>query len=247
MDLAGTVSLVAGGASGLGRATGHALSDAGASVVVLDLARPSGEGEIMFVPGDVREEVDVRHALDVASGLGPLRICLNCAGIGAPARIACKGAPASLEAFRKIIDVNLVGTYNVTRLAAARMQLASPIADERGVIINTASVAAFEGHIGQVSYSASKGAIAAMTLPVARDLADSLIRCVTIAPGHRRHSALGRAVQMTSGRSLARSGPHPARLGRPEEFASLVLHVVENQMVNGEIIRLDGALRMAPR
>jgi NAD(P)-dependent dehydrogenase (short-subunit alcohol dehydrogenase family) len=246
MQLAGTVCLVTGGASGLGRATALALGAAGASVVVIDLAAPPDEPDLKYVSGDVRQEEHVLRALDTCESFGQLRVCVNCAGIGSPARIARKGVPASLEDFRRIVDVNLIGTFNVTRLAAARMQLGDPIDGERGVIINTASVAAFEGQIGQVSYSASKGGIAAMTLPIARDLSDSLIRCMTIAPGIVDTPLLGELSEEVRA-SLARSVPHPARLGRPDEFAALARHIVENQMLNGEVVRLDGALRMAPR
>jgi NAD(P)-dependent dehydrogenase (short-subunit alcohol dehydrogenase family) len=171
---------------------------------------------------------------------------VNCAGIGAPGRIARKGVPMELDQFKHVIDVNLIGTFNVARLAAAAMQRLEPVDGERGVIVNTASIAAFEGRIGQVPYSASKGGIVGMTLPIARDLADSLIRCITIAPGIVDTPLLGRLDDKIRA-ALAASVPHPARLGRPEEYAQLVLHIVENQLINGEVIRLDGALRMAPR
>lgn len=246
MRLEGSAALVAGGASGLGRATTEALRAAGAEVVVLDLAGQDRGGGVRHIAGDVRDEAQVEAALDAVPDGVPLRVCVNCAGIGKPARIARRGVPAPLEDFRRVVDVNLLGTYNVARLAAARMQQTDPVDGERGVIVNTASVAAFEGQVGQVSYSASKGGIAGMTLPIARDLADSLIRCVTIAPGIIDTPLLGELSEDVRA-ALGRSVPHPARLGRPDEYAALVLHIVANQLLNGEVIRLDGALRMAPR
>ena len=250
MRIEGSVALVAGGASGLGRATADALVARGATVVVLDLPQaadrvPPGDG-LTFAGADVRDPDQVQAAIEGATELGDLRICVNCAGIGAPGRIARKGIPLELDEFRRVVDVNLVGTFNVTRLAAAAMQQVEPVAGERGVIVNTASVAAFEGQIGQVSYSASKGGIVGMTLPIARDLADSLIRCVTIAPGIIDTPLLGELPEEVRA-SLAASVPHPARLGRPGEYAALTVHIIENPMLNGEVIRLDGALRMAPR
>jgi NAD(P)-dependent dehydrogenase (short-subunit alcohol dehydrogenase family) len=250
MRLEGTVTLVAGGASGLGRATAEAAAEHGSTVVILDLPAaaervPAGSG-LHFAGADVRDPGQVEAALAAATKLGDLRVCVNCAGVGAPGRIARKGVPMELAQFRRVVDVNLLGTFNVARLAAAAMQRLEPVDGERGVIVNTASIAAFEGQIGQVPYAASKGGIVGMTLPIARDLADSLIRCVTIAPGIVDTPLLGELSDEVRA-SLAASVPHPARLGRPEEYADLTLHIIENQMLNGEVIRLDGALRMAPR
>jgi NAD(P)-dependent dehydrogenase (short-subunit alcohol dehydrogenase family) len=243
------VALVAGGASGLGKATAAALRERGARVVVLDL--PSGADRVAeaghaFAPADVRDPEAVGAAVAQAQELGALRVCVNCAGIGSPGRTARKGNPLDLDDFRRVIEVNLLGTFNVTRLVAAAMQGNEPADGERGVIVNTASVAAYEGQIGQVSYAASKAGIAGMTLPIARDLADSLIRCVTVAPGIVDTPLLGELSEEIRA-ALAASVPHPARLGRPEEYAALVVHIVENALLNGEVIRLDGALRMAPR
>ena len=251
MNPAGAVALVAGGASGLGRATAEALRERGATVVVLDLEqgleRGSVPDELHPVAADVRDEEAVARAISHAETLGSLRICVNCAGIGDPALTARDGIPLDLDRFRRVIDVNLVGTFNVTRLAAAGMQRsAEPVDGERGVIVNTASVAAFEGQMGQISYAASKGGIASMTIVLARDLARSQIRCVTIAPGIFDTPLLGELSDEVRA-ALAASVPHPARLGLPSEYAKLALHVVENPMLNGEVIRLDGALRMAPR
>jgi NAD(P)-dependent dehydrogenase (short-subunit alcohol dehydrogenase family) len=247
----GAVALVAGGASGLGRATAEALRTRGATVVVLDLERGLERGdvpdELHPVAADVRDEEAVAAAVARAESLGDLRICVNCAGIGDPAVTARDGVPLELDRFKRVIDVNLVGTFNVARLAAASMQrTVEPVDGERGVIVNTASIAAYEGQVGQISYAASKGGIASMSLVLARDLARSLIRCVTIAPGIFDTPLLGELSDEVRA-SLAKSVPHPARLGEPAEYAQLVLHVVENRMLNGEVIRLDGALRMAPR
>lgn len=250
MNPAGAVALVAGGASGLGRATVEALRARGATVVVLDLEqgleRAALDSAVHPVAADVRDPEGVAAAVEAAERLGSLRICVNCAGIGDPALVARNGVPIELDRFRRVIDVNLVGTFNVCRLAAAAMQRTEPVEGERGVIINTASVAAFEGQIGQASYAASKGGIVSLTIVLARELAQSLIRCVTIAPGIFDTPLLGELSEEIR-MSLARSVPHPRRLGSPSEYAALALHIVENQMLNGEVIRLDGALRMAPR
>jgi NAD(P)-dependent dehydrogenase (short-subunit alcohol dehydrogenase family) len=247
MRVDGAVALVAGGASGLGRATADALAARGAEVTVLDLPaaeeRVAGSG-LNFAAADVTDADAVAAA--VAAIEGDLRICVNCAGIGPPGKIVGRDGPMDLQRFRTVIEVNLIGTFNVARLAAARMMEAEPTDGERGLIVNTASVAAFDGQIGQVSYSASKGGIAAMTLPIARDLSAALIRCVTIAPGIFDTPLLGTLSEEVRA-SLGASVPHPARLGDPSEYAALVIHAVENQMLNGETIRLDGALRMAPR
>jgi len=245
--------LITGGASGLGLATARELVSRGASVVIIDL--PSTDGEKVaaglgdraaFSPGDVTSEEDVTAALDLASQLGTLRIAVNCAGIGNAAKTVGKNGPFPLAAFTRIVQVNLIGTFNVTRLAAARMAEAELDGEERGVIVNTASAAAFDGQIGQAAYSASKGGIVGMTLPIARDLAQLAIRMVTIAPGLFR-TPLFDTMPESAVEALGKQVPHPARLGRPEEFASLAAHVVENPMMNGETIRLDGAIRMAPR
>jgi NAD(P)-dependent dehydrogenase (short-subunit alcohol dehydrogenase family) len=250
MRLDGIVALIAGGASGLGRATAEAANERGATVVVLDLPTsaeqvPEGSG-LRFVATDVRDPDAVERAVGFAAEQGELRLCVNCAGVGAPGRIAHKGVAMELDKFTRVIEVNLIGTFNVARLAAAAMQRVEPVDGERGVIINTASIAAYDGQIGQVPYSASKGGIVGMTLPIARDLAASLIRCVTIAPGVIDTPLLGRLPDVIKA-ALAASVPHPARLGRPDEFARLALDIVENPLLNGEVIRLDGALRMAPR
>lgn len=253
MKIEGSVALVTGGASGLGLATTRQLMSAGGRVVILDLPTSGGAGVaaelgdgVRFVPGDVTSEVDVVKAVDTASSLGPLRIAVNCAGMGIAARTVGKDGPASMDGFTRTVAVNLFGAFNVTRLAAARMAECETIDGERGVVVGTASVAAFDGQIGQAAYSASKGGIVGMTLPVARDLASLGIRVVTVAPGIFDTPLLGTLSEEVRG-SLGRQVPHPSRLGRPAEYAALVQHIVENQMLNGETIRLDGAIRMAPR
>jgi NAD(P)-dependent dehydrogenase (short-subunit alcohol dehydrogenase family) len=249
----GSVALITGGASGLGLATAQRLIDAGASVALVDLPTSDGTqvaarlgGSAVFAPADVTAEADVAAALDTASRLGPLRIVVNCAGIGAAARVVGKNGPFPLELFSRVVQVNLIGTFNVIRLAAQRMSANDPVDDERGVIVNTASVAAYEGQIGQAAYSASKGGVIALTLPVARELAALQIRVVTIAPGLFETPMLA-SLPDEARRSLGAQVPHPSRLGRPGEYAALVQHIVENPMLNGETIRLDGAIRMAAR
>jgi NAD(P)-dependent dehydrogenase (short-subunit alcohol dehydrogenase family) len=250
MRIEGSSAIVAGGASGLGRATAEALRDRGATVTVIDLPSAAGklgpDDGLEFHAADVRDEEQVAAAVAAAAALAPLRICINCAGIGAPGKIVRKGQPLELESFRQVIEVNLVGTFNVTRLAAVKMEEVEAADGERGVIVNTASIAAYDGQIGQVSYAASKGGIVGMTLPIARDLAGSGIRCATIAPGIFDTPLLGELPDEVRA-ALGASVPHPARLGMPAEYAALVLAIVENPMINGETIRLDGALRMAPR
>jgi NAD(P)-dependent dehydrogenase (short-subunit alcohol dehydrogenase family) len=251
MDITGSVAVVTGGASGLGLATARALSAAGAKVVILDLPSTAGEQRAAefggtFAPTDVTSEDDVRAAIDTAAGLGPIRVAVNCAGIGTPGRVIGKNGVLPLEAFTKVITVNLIGTFNVIRLAAERMLEADPVDGERGVIVNTASAAAFDGQIGQAAYAASKGGVVGMTLPIARDLADKLIRVMTIAPGLFKTPMLEGLPQEAQD-SLGRQVPHPSRLGDPSEYAALVAHIVANPMLNGEVIRLDGAIRMAPR
>jgi len=251
MQIAGSSALVTGGASGLGLATARRLAAAGARVVIVDL--PSSPGteraaEIggVFAPADVTSEADVSSALDAAEGLGPVRVAVNCAGIGTAGRVIGKKGVLPLEEFSRVVTVNLIGTFNVIRLAAERILATEPVGGERGVIVNTASVAAFDGQIGQAAYSASKGGVAGMTLPIARDLADKLIRVMTIAPGLFRTPML-MGLPEEAQESLGRQVPHPSRLGDPDEYAALVEHVIANPMLNGEVIRLDGAIRMAPR
>lgn len=255
MQINGCSALVTGAASGLGLATATALHGAGAAVVLLDLPAAPGEqaarslGErARFVAGDVTSTAGVQAAVDAASALGPLRIVVNCAGIAPGARTVGRGGPMPLEDFERVIRVNLLGTFNVVRLAAAAMQRTDPVGEtpERGVIVNTASVAAFDGQIGQAAYSASKGAVAAMTLPLAREFAQALIRVMAIAPGTFDTPML-RGLPQDVRESLGAQVPHPARLGDPAEYAALVRHIVENPMLNGETIRLDGAIRMQPR
>jgi 3-hydroxyacyl-CoA dehydrogenase / 3-hydroxy-2-methylbutyryl-CoA dehydrogenase len=255
MNINGSGALVAGGASGLGEATVRRLHAGGASVVIADLNEERGNalaqelGErAAFVPADVTDPDAMQSAVETAAELpGGLRISVCCAGIGWAERVASKHGPHSLEPFETVIRVNLIGTFNALRLAAAAM-IANEPADtgERGVCINTASIAAYDGQIGQISYSASKGGIVGMTLPAARDLARSGIRVCTIAPGTFDTPLLG-ALPQEARDALGAAVPFPARLGRPEEFAALAAHIVENEMLNGEVIRLDGALRMPPR
>ncbi len=253
MEIKDAVAVITGGASGLGLATAKALLDEGAKVVLLDL--PSSKGEDVakelgdrarFAPADVCDEVAVTKAFDLAETLGPVRVVVNCAGTGDAIRVLSKKGVYPLDKFAWIVNINLIGTFNVLRLGAERMVKAEPIGDERGVIINTASVAAFDGQIGQAAYSASKGGVVGMTLPIARDLADKLIRVVTIAPGLFDTPLLAGLPEPAKA-SLGAQVPHPSRLGKPSEYGALVVHIVENPMINGEVIRLDGAIRMAPR
>ncbi|WP_217576740.1 3-hydroxyacyl-CoA dehydrogenase [Streptomyces sp. GbtcB7] len=253
MNIAGSVALITGGASGLGLATAQRLLDAGASVALVDL--PSSDGaavaaklgeRAVFAPADVTDEQDIAAALDAAAELGDVRIAVNCAGIGTAARVLGKNGPFPLDAFARVVQVNLIGTFNVIRLAAERMSGNEPADGDRGVIVNTASVAAYDGQIGQAAYSASKGGVVGLTLPVARDLAGRQIRVVTIAPGLFETPMLA-GLPNEAKQSLGAQVPHPARLGLPEEYAALVQHITENPMLNGETIRLDGAIRMAPR
>ena len=250
MQLDGVTAVVTGGASGLGEATAGALREKGADVVVLDLPAARDrvdETKATFAACDVTQPDQVDAAIRQAAARGTLRICVNCAGVGWAERTLNRdGSPAGLEGFRRAVEVNLIGTFNAIRFAAAAIAESDPKDGERGVIVNTASVAAYDGQIGQAAYSASKGGIVGMTLPVARDLAVSLIRCVTIAPG-LFDTPLFETLPEEARRALGDSVPHPSRLGRPAEFASLVVHVVENPMLNGEVIRLDGAIRMAPK
>ncbi|CAN5721068.1 3-hydroxyacyl-CoA dehydrogenase [soil metagenome] len=254
MRIDGKVALVTGAASGLGLATARMFVDNGASAVIVDLPASDGEaaaqdlgGAARFAAADVTSEADIERAVDAAGDMGGLHFVVNCAGVATPGRVLTRdGAPIDLERFAHVIRINLIGTFNVLRLGAARMATQEPDGEERGVIVNTASVAAFEGQIGQAAYAASKGGVAALTISVARDLAKKLIRCAAIAPGTfdtPMMAGLGDDVRA----KLAEDTPHPHRLGRPEEYASLVKHIVENPMLNGDVIRLDGALRMPPR
>jgi NAD(P)-dependent dehydrogenase (short-subunit alcohol dehydrogenase family) len=252
MQISGMSTVVTGGASGLGRASVARLRERGARVTFCDL--PSSPGDAVaqelgarFVAGDVTDTAQMNAVLDAAAADGPLRAVVHCAGRGGAVRLVERdGSPGSLETFEAIIKLNLIGSFNVLRLAAARMATADPVGEERGVLIMTASVAAYEGQIGQIPYSASKAGVVGMTVVAARDLASKLIRVCTIAPGIFDTPLLG-GLSEEIRESLAASIPHPARLGSPDEYAALAAHIVENPMLNGEVIRLDGALRMAPR
>jgi NAD(P)-dependent dehydrogenase (short-subunit alcohol dehydrogenase family) len=255
MDINDKVALVTGGASGLGLATVRQLREGGAKLVIVDLPSSAGKavaeevgGGAVFVPTDVTDEEQVRAAVDAASGLGNLAVTVNCAGVGNAARVVAKdGTPFPLEIFKKVVEINLIGTFNVIRLAAARMIAETPVeGEERGVIVNTASVAAYEGQIGQAAYSASKGGVVGLTLPIARELAQHKIRVNTIAPGLFL-TPMFQTLPDAAIESLGAQVPHPSRLGKPEEYAALVAHIVANTMLNGETIRLDGAIRMSPR
>nr|MBS1900561.1 SDR family NAD(P)-dependent oxidoreductase [Actinomycetota bacterium] len=253
MQIAGSGALVTGGASGLGLATARRLGAAGATVTIIDL--PSSQGAAIaaelggvFAPADVTSAEEVAAAVAAAQAAAPLRIVVNCAGIAPPAKVLDRdGNPADLAAFERIIRINLVGTFNVISQASAVIAKNEPAdGGDRGVIVNTASVAAFDGQIGQPAYSASKGGVHAMTLPIARELARYGIRVCTIAPGIMETPMLAGLPQAAQD-SLGEQVPYPARLGRPDEYASLVQQIVENGYLNGETIRLDGAIRMAPR
>lgn len=262
MKLDGATAIVTGGASGLGFATAKALAGDGATVILLDLPASRGEqaareigGGARFVAADVTSEEQVRAAVAEAQGIAPLRAVVNCAGIVTAARTVGREGPAPLDAFERTIAVNLVGTFNVTRLAAEAMAAnepgvgqvqGGPETPERGVVVCTASVAAYDGQVGQAAYAASKGGIAAMTLPIARDLSKLLIRVVTIAPGIMRTPMMAGMPDDVRA-SLESQIPNPSRLGDPAEFAAVARHVVANPYLNGETIRLDGAIRMQPR
>jgi NAD(P)-dependent dehydrogenase (short-subunit alcohol dehydrogenase family) len=253
MDINGQAAIVTGAASGLGAATARALAAAGAKVAVLDVNEQAALTVANAIGGlaalcDVASSEEVTAALKSAASVhGPARILVNCAGIGPAKRIVGRDGPAPLSEFERVIQVNLIGTYNCLRLAAASMLGLESLADgERGVIISTASVAAFEGQIGQAAYSSSKGGVAALTMPAAREFAQFGIRVLAIAPGIFRTPML-HALPQEAQDSLGASVPFPKRLGEPDEFAELVLHMVRNRYLNGEVIRLDGALRMAPR
>ena len=248
-----SVAVITGGASGLGNATARALHSRGAQVVLVDL--PSSDGQnaasaigsgAHFVAADVTSADDVAAAMDFAATLGSVRVVVNCAGVATPGKVLGRKGVLPLDAFERVIRINLIGTYNVIRLGAEKISQTEPVDGERGVIINTASVAAFDGQIGQAAYGASKGGVAALTLPVARELADHLIRVATIAPGIFETPMMA-GLPEEAQRSLGQQVPHPSRLGKPAEYAALAMHIVDNPMLNGETIRLDGAIRMAPR
>jgi NAD(P)-dependent dehydrogenase (short-subunit alcohol dehydrogenase family) len=254
MQVNGSVALVTGGASGLGLATVDRLLKEGARVVIVDL--PSSNGEqaaaergdaAQFVAADVREPDQVQAAVEAAEAMGPLRILVHCAGRGGALRLVDReGNPGSLELYTEVVTINLIGTFNVLRLVAASMAKNEPVDGDRGVAILTASVAAFEGQIGQIPYASAKAGIVGMTIVAARDLAGKQIRVCTIAPGTFDTPLLNRLSDDVRA-SLAASVPHPSRLGEPDEYAKLALSIIDNGLLNGETIRLDGAIRMPPR
>ncbi|MFN0119576.1 MAG: SDR family NAD(P)-dependent oxidoreductase [Blastocatellia bacterium] len=253
MDIQGKTFLISGGGSGLGAATARTLAAAGGNIVIADINTETGEktaAEIggRFIKTNVVEEADVQAAVDLAvSAYGGLHGAISCAGIGAANKTVGKNGPFPLADFMRVINVNLIGTFNVIRLGAAQMAKQEPVFEgTRGVVINTASVAAFDGQIGQAAYSASKGGIVGMTLPIARDLASLGIRVMTIAPGLFDTPLLAGLPDNVK-TALGAMVPFPSRLGTPPEYAALAKHIVENEMLNGEVIRLDGAIRMAPR
>ncbi|MFK0403201.1 SDR family NAD(P)-dependent oxidoreductase [Microbacterium sp. NPDC090225] len=254
MQISGQGALITGGASGLGLATARRLAADGAHVTIIDLSTSKGaeladELGGLFVPADVTSVDEVQDAVAQAQAVAPLRVVVNCAGIAPPAKVLDRdGNPAVLADFERIVRINLVGTFNVLSQASAVIvkNAVDSDGDTRGVIVNTASVAAFDGQIGQPAYAASKGGVHAMTLPVARELARYGIRVVTIAPGIMETPMLMGLPQAAQD-SLGQQVPHPSRLGRPDEYAALVQHIVENDYLNGETIRLDGAIRMAPK
>ncbi|MBX3247983.1 MAG: 3-hydroxyacyl-CoA dehydrogenase [Myxococcales bacterium] len=252
MNIQGASVLVTGGASGLGEATVRKLVSQGAKAVIVDMNVEKGEAlakelGAVFVKTDVSKADEVQAAVAAAKGLAPLRVAVNCAGVGWAARTLKKdGTPHDFDLFKKVIEVNLVGTFNVLRLAASAMSTNEPVRGERGVIVNTASIAAFDGQIGQAAYAASKGGVVGMTLPVARDLAPLGIRVMTIAPGTFDTPMLAGLPEEVRA-ALAAGIPNPARLGDPAEYGALVAHIVENGYLNAEVIRLDGALRMPPK
>jgi NAD(P)-dependent dehydrogenase (short-subunit alcohol dehydrogenase family) len=255
MQMKGRAFVITGGASGLGRAAAEAIVSGGGHAVLLDVNAEAGRAAeqamgaaVRFAQADVTSEEQVKAAIDLAvSSFGNLFGVVNAAGIGPAAKVVGKNGPHPLDLFEKTIRVNLVGTFNVIRLAAAVMMQNAPLdSGERGVIVNTASIAAFDGQIGQPAYAASKGGIVALTLPVAREFAAVGIRCMTIAPGIFDTPLLA-ALPEAARVSLGQQVPFPSRLGRPAEYGALTRHIIENEMLNGEVIRLDGALRMAPR
>ncbi len=253
MQLEGASAIVTGGGSGLGAATAAALAQAGARVTVLDINAAAARDVAARIGGfaqpcDVADAGSAVAALAAAEAAhGAARVLVNCAGVGTPGRILGRDGPIALDAFARVVQINLIGSFNMLRLAAAAMAALDPLAEgERGVVVNTASIAAFDGQVGQAAYAASKGGIASLTLPAARELARVGIRVMTVAPGIFETPMLTGLPQEVQA-SLGASVPFPPRLGRPDEFAELVLHIISNSMLNGEVIRLDGALRMAPR
>ncbi len=255
MNITGKAFIITGGASGLGRAAAETILAAGGRAVLLDVNAETGKAaeqalgaQARFAQADVTSEDQVKAAVDLAvSAFGTLHGVVNAAGIGPAAKVLGRNGPHSLDLFEKTIRINLVGTFNVIRLTAAAMVGNPPLeSGERGVIVNTASIAAYDGQIGQPAYAASKGGIVGLTLPVAREFASAGIRCVTVAPGIFDTPLLA-ALPEAARTSLGQQVPFPSRLGRPAEYAALVRHIIENEMLNGEVIRLDGALRMAPR
>ncbi len=254
MQLNSNVFIVTGGASGLGEATVRMLAAGGGKVVIADVQTDKGKAlagalgaPAVFVKCDVSSEADGRAAIEAAAGLGPLRGLINCAGVAIGEKTVGKEGPHRLDAFARVIGINLIGSFNMIRLAADAMSRLEPTGDgERGVLVNTASVAAFDGQIGQAAYAASKGGVVGMTLPIARDLARSGIRCVTIAPGlFETPMLLGMPAEVQE--SLGKQVPFPSRLGKPAEYAQLVRSILDNVMLNGETIRLDGAIRLQPK
>jgi NAD(P)-dependent dehydrogenase (short-subunit alcohol dehydrogenase family) len=255
MDVNGITAVVTGGASGLGLAAVRRLIDSGAAgVVIADLPSSNGEsmakelgGRVRFIAADVRNPDEVSAALDAAETFGPIRALVHCAGRGGAVRLVNRdGSPGSLETYTEVVGINLIGTFNVLRLAAARMGRNEPLDGDRGVCVLTASVAAFEGQIGQIPYASAKAGVVGMTIVAARDLAGKAIRVCTIAPGTFDTPLLNRLSEDVRA-SLAKTVPHPSRLGQPDEYAKLALHIIDNGILNGETIRLDGAIRMAPR
>jgi NAD(P)-dependent dehydrogenase (short-subunit alcohol dehydrogenase family) len=252
MQLKDVSVLITGGGSGLGAATARAMAAKGAKVAVLDVRKENADKVGEEIKGvalgaDVTNEEQVKAAIAKAEAAhGIVRVLVNCAGVGNAARTIGKNGPFPLDVFTRVININLIGTFNVLRLMAERLATAAPVGEERGVIINTASVAAYDGQIGQAAYSASKGGVVGLTLPVARDLASMFIRVNTIAPGLFL-TPMMMGLPEEARKSLGQQVPHPARLGDPSEYAALAVHIVENPMLNGETIRLDGAIRMAPK
>jgi NAD(P)-dependent dehydrogenase (short-subunit alcohol dehydrogenase family) len=253
MNLKGMAAIVTGGASGLGGATAEALAREGARVAVVDVNAGSASamaqriGGISFVCDVADPDAAERAITQAREAHGPARVLVNCAGVGTPGRIVGREGPLPLANYERVIRINLIGTFNMLRLAAAEMTTADPLEDgERGVIINTASVAAYDGQIGQAAYASSKAGVVGLTLPAARELARFGVRVVTIAPGLFETPML-RALPSEAQKSLSDSVPFPQRLGRPDEYAALALHIIANRMLNGETVRLDGAIRMAPR
>ncbi len=251
MQIQGNVFIITGGASGLGAATARMLAQAGGKVVIADVQVEAGQALALelqgqFVKCDVTSEADGQAVVAVAGAMGNLRGLINCAGVAPAIKTVGKDGPHPLEVFQKVVNINLIGTFNMCRLAAAAMSALEPVNTERGVMINTASVAAYDGQIGQAAYASSKAAVVGLTLPMARDLARNGVRVMTIAPGiFETPMLLGMPAEVQD--ALGKSVPFPSRLGKPDEYAQLAKAIIENVMLNGETIRLDGAIRMAPK